>query len=83
MSSNLSSQEIRHLIANFSGIEGERLAKLEGERKHLATRDEVQSVRTELKDSESKLTWRIVLAIGIAFTITQALGLGGVLYFCQ
>lgn len=55
---------------------GERLARLEGAYKHLATKADIADLRTEIERLSSNLTWRMIVIAVLA----QALGIGVLKY---
>ena len=46
-----------------------QIAKLEASQEHVATKADVESLRTEMEKLKSDLTWRIVIAMSIMTAI--------------
>ena len=55
----------------------ERVARLEGEIGHMATKADIEAVRAEMGRLSATLTWRMIIVVGVA----QALGIGALLQF--
>ena len=51
----------------------ERIAKLEGSYQHLATKADVEKLRSDIEKLRSDLTWRIVLAMSVLTAIFVAI----------
>ena len=51
----------------------ERIAKLEGSYQHLATKADVEKLRSDIGKLRSDLTWRIVLAMSVLTAIFVAI----------
>ena len=54
----------------------ENTSELRGAYEHLATKADISQVKTELAKSETRLTWRII----VAGLVIQALGIGVLKY---
>ena len=50
-----------------------QIAKLEASQEHVATKADVETLRTEMEKLESDLTWRIVIAMSIMTAIFAAI----------
>lgn len=55
----------------------ERVARLEGEIGHMATKADMEAVRSEIGKLSATLTWRMILVAGAI----QAIGIGALLQF--
>ena len=55
----------------------ERIARLEGEIGHIATKADIEAVRGEIGKLSTTLTWRMILVAGAI----QTLGIGALLQF--
>lgn len=55
----------------------ERVARLEGEMQHMATKADIARVEARIDRVASTISWRIVLAV----VAVQALGIGALLQF--
>ncbi|MCY4061788.1 MAG: hypothetical protein OXG53_05430 [Chloroflexi bacterium] len=50
-----------------------QIAKLEASQEHVATKADVETLRTEMEKLKSDLTWRIVIAMSIMTAIFAAI----------
>ena len=50
---------------------------MEGEIKYMATKADIEGVRTEIAKLSATLTWRMIIVAGIA----QAIGIGALIQF--
>ena len=57
--------------------EAERISRMEGEIKYMATKADIEGVRTEIAKLSATLTWRMIIVAGIA----QAIGIGALIQF--
>ena len=55
----------------------ERVARLEGEIEHMATKADIERVTANIERVAATLTWRMIIVAGIA----QAIGIGALLQF--
>ena len=55
----------------------ERVATIEGEIKHMATKADIASVAAGIDKMAATLTWRMIIVAGVV----QALGIGALLQF--
>ncbi len=51
----------------------EQIAKLEASHEHMASKADIESLRTEMEKLKSDLTWRIVIAMSIMTAIFAAI----------
>ena len=55
----------------------ERVARMEGQIEHMATKADIEATRADIERLAAKLTWRMILVAGAV----QALGIGALLQF--
>ena len=62
-----------NMALDVANRNAERIAKLEGSYQHLATKADVEKLRSDIGKLRSDLTWRIVLAMSVLTAIFFAI----------
>ncbi|MCY4021300.1 MAG: hypothetical protein OXG39_17975 [Chloroflexi bacterium] len=69
------------VVLDMVTMHGEKIATLEANYAHAATKADISDMKTELEKLKADLTWRIVIAMGamtavFTFIVEQRLGSG-------